>query len=65
MPHPDLAPAPPRPSASATPVGAGLRQWGLRAGLTLVAVLLLLAVFALYAQPDFLLTLSNQIWACF
>lgn len=65
MPDPDAAPTaptPPRPEASA---GLGLRQWGLRAGLALAAVALLLAVFALYAQPDFLLTLSNQIWACF
>ncbi len=29
------------------------------------AVILLLAVFALYTRPDFLVTLSNQIWACF
>jgi len=25
----------------------------------------LLAVFALYTRPQFLITLSNQIWACF
>ena len=25
----------------------------------------LLAVFALYTRPDFLVMLSNQIWACF
>ncbi|MES2399447.1 MAG: hypothetical protein V4573_05625 [Pseudomonadota bacterium] len=24
-----------------------------------------LAVFALYTQPEFLVTLSNQVWACF
>jgi hypothetical protein len=29
------------------------------------AVAVLLAVFALYTRPDFLVTLSNQIWACF
>jgi len=29
------------------------------------ALLALLAVFALYTRPDFLVTLSNQIWACF
>ena len=28
-------------------------------------VLVLLAVFSLYLQPDFLMTLGNQIWACF
>ncbi len=26
---------------------------------------LLLAVFALYLQPDFLRTLADQLWACF
>jgi len=29
------------------------------------ALVLLAAVFALYGRPDFLLTLSNQIWGCF
>jgi hypothetical protein len=29
------------------------------------ALSVLLTVFALYTQPQFLLTLSNQIWACF
>jgi hypothetical protein len=29
------------------------------------ALLALLGVFALYTRPDFLVTLSNQIWACF
>jgi hypothetical protein len=29
------------------------------------AVIVLLAVFALYTRPEFLVTLSNQIWACF
>ncbi len=29
------------------------------------AVLACLAVFALYTQPEFLVTLSNQVWACF
>ena len=28
-------------------------------------VLVLLAVFSLYLKPDFLMTLGNQIWACF
>lgn len=30
-----------------------------------VAVCALLAVFALYTRPDFLLTLADQVWACF
>lgn len=25
----------------------------------------LLAVFALYLQPEFMLTLADQVWACF
>lgn len=29
------------------------------------AVVVLLLVFALYTRPDFLVMLSNQIWACF
>jgi hypothetical protein len=30
-----------------------------------VALVVLLGVFALYTRPDFLVTLANQIWACF
>ena len=29
------------------------------------AVCTLLAVFALYTRPDFLVTLANQVWGCF
>jgi hypothetical protein len=29
------------------------------------AMAVLLAVFWLYSRPDFLVTLANQIWACF
>ena len=29
------------------------------------ALAVLLAVFALYLQPDFMVTLAQQIWACF
>jgi hypothetical protein len=29
------------------------------------ALAALLAVFALYTRPDFLVTLANQVWACF
>ncbi len=35
-----------------------LLAWG-------AALALLLAVFALYTRPDFLLTLADQLWACF
>ena len=30
-----------------------------------LALVVLLAVFALYTRPDFLLTLADQLWACF
>ncbi len=30
-----------------------------------VALAALLAVFALYNRPEFLVTLADQIWACF
>ena len=30
-----------------------------------LAIGVLLAVFALYTRPDFMLSLANQIWACF
>ncbi len=36
-----------------------------RALLWLAALLVLLGVFLLYTRPDFLLTLADQLWACF
>jgi hypothetical protein len=30
-----------------------------------LAVVAPLAVFVLYTRPDFLVTLANQVWACF
>lgn len=36
-----------------------------RALLPLAALALLAAVFLLYTRPDFLVQLSNQLWACF
>jgi len=33
--------------------------------LILLALTALAGVFALYTRPDFLLQLSNQLWACF
>jgi hypothetical protein len=38
-----------------------IRQTTLR----LLALAALAGVFTLYTRPDFLLQLSNQIWACF
>ena len=31
----------------------------------LVCLAVLLGVMAMYLQPDFLLTLANQVWGCF
>jgi hypothetical protein len=30
-----------------------------------IALLVLVGVFYLYTQPDFLVQLANQVWACF
>lgn len=52
----------------------GESAWaGRRAGVRLAAAIamtvaiaaVLLGVFSLYAQPDFLVTLADQLWACF
>lgn len=37
----------------------------LQIALTVLALVALAGVFALYTRPDFLVQLSNQIWACF
>jgi hypothetical protein len=37
-----------------------------RQGLTgLFCLVVLLGVLSMYLQPDFLLTLANQVWGCF
>jgi len=36
-----------------------------RLTLCALAITALLAVFTLYTRPDFLLTLADQVWACF
>ena len=41
------------------------RQRLVQAGWLAAAVLVLLGVFALYTRPAFLVTLVDQIWACF
>jgi len=44
------------------------RPWvrALKTGLALLVVVAALAlVFGLYTRPDFLVQLSNQLWACF
>lgn len=55
--------APPPDTATDSP-GGGQAHWR-RASVWLVVVLTLLAVFALYRRPDFLLTLADQVWSCF
>ncbi len=47
------------PDADAQP------RWGRRLAGWTVAAAVLGGVFLLYAQPDFLVMLGNQIWACF
>jgi hypothetical protein len=37
----------------------------LKIALWTLAVAASLGVFSLYTRPDFLLTLSNQVWSCF
>jgi hypothetical protein len=36
-----------------------------RLALYVLAVAVVLGVFALYLRPDFLRTLADQLWACF
>ena len=38
---------------------------GLKILLYAGGICVLLAVFAVYTRPDFLVTLANQVWACF
>jgi hypothetical protein len=56
------------PQSIANPAQADLaRGWHQRwrwAGYSLAALLLGL-VFALYVQPDMMVTLAEQLWACF
>ena len=54
MPHP----------ATTTPRDRRHAPWR-RCALAGLAVLVLLAVFALYAQPGFMVMLADQMWACF
>ncbi|WP_162989487.1 MULTISPECIES: hypothetical protein [unclassified Comamonas] len=39
--------------------------WWQRALIWAAVVALLLAVFALYTRADFMVTLADQVWACF
>lgn len=51
----------PTPSSQPRPM---LRGWQ-RALVWAAVVSVLLAVFALYTQPEFMRTLADQVWACF
>ena len=51
-----------RQAATATrPLLAGWK----RAALWGVALAAMAGVFALYVQPDFMVLMANQVWACF
>ena len=49
---------------SSTPATRPLPLWK-RLLVWAAVALVLLAVFALYLQPEFMVTLSDQVWACF
>lgn len=53
------------PSTSSTPSAPRLLQGWRRVLVWAVVAAVLAAVFALYLQPDFMVTLANQVWACF
>ena len=52
------------PAPHTPPHSAALPTW-LRALIWAVVLAALLAVFALYTRPEFMLTLADQVWACF
>lgn len=52
------------PAPHTPPHSAPLPMW-LRALIWAVVLAALLAVFALYTRPEFMLTLADQVWACF
>ncbi len=41
------------------------RRLGLRLGAAALVAAVLLGVFSLYARPDFLVALADQMWSCF
>lgn len=52
------------PAPHTPPHAAPLPTW-LRALIWAVVLAALLAVFALYTRPEFMLTLADQVWTCF
>lgn len=51
-------------SEARTPYTPSLPLWQ-RVLVWSIVLTVLLAVFALYTQPDFMRTLADQMWACF
>jgi hypothetical protein len=41
------------------------QPWIRQALIGVVCIAVLLAVMSMYLQPEFLLTLANQVWGCF
>jgi hypothetical protein len=41
------------------------RPWIRQALIGVACIAVLLAVMSMYLQPEFLLTLANQVWGCF
>ncbi|MES2952782.1 MAG: hypothetical protein V4858_29990 [Pseudomonadota bacterium] len=37
----------------------------MRFAISVLALAVLAAVFAMYIQPDFMVQMANQVWACF
>jgi MFS family permease len=60
--QPLCAARPAPPDTGDTPMPLKLWQ---RISIWCAVLVLLLAVFALYLQPEFMLTLADQVWACF
>lgn len=49
---------------NATPSNTNKASWPRRL-LWPLAALVLLLVFAMYTQPEFMMQMANQVWACF
>ena len=46
------------------PSSPALRGW-VKAALWALVLIVLGGVFAMYLQPDFMVDMANQVWACF
>jgi len=52
-------------TSTTTPASSPLLRPWQRAAVWALVLLALLGVFALYLQPEFVITLADQVWACF